>query len=226
VAGVESSKPRHVVGRGFEDSAPATHHLKVDALLTRAAGNFSHFSPILLSPKHSARLYTGASSVCQGRPRCADTKNRGNSSLGRRTARAREREREEEYMFRAELIKKIVRPEQRGTGCTDRQHTSQTVVVRLCGQCLVALPNRQQTFQTVTERLGDLGEPNVPRGTLGGAKSGKRDNRPLPNGVLTVRWANWKPKRPSPNGGIGSTDRAPLSCRIPKRRAVWGAQRD
>ena len=39
---------------------------------------------------------------------------------------------------------------------------------------------------TATGRLGDLGEPNVPRGTLGGAKSGRRANRPLPNGDLTV----------------------------------------
>jgi hypothetical protein len=40
---------------------------------------------------------------------------------------------------------------------------------------------------TATARLGDLGEPNVPRGTLGSAKSGRRSNRPSPNGVLTVR---------------------------------------
>jgi hypothetical protein len=53
-------------------------------------------------------------------------------------------------MFRAELRKNMVRAEQRGTGCSDRQ----------------------QTIQTVTARLGDLGEPNVPRGTLGSAKSG------------------------------------------------------
>ena len=54
---------------------------------------FSHFSPILLSPKSGALLYTAANSVCQGRPRCAAARNRGNSSLGRRTARARERTR-------------------------------------------------------------------------------------------------------------------------------------
>jgi len=39
---------------------------------------------------------------------------------------------------------------------------------------------------TENERLGDLGEPNVPRGTLGSAKSGGRDNRPSPIGDLTV----------------------------------------
>ena len=70
-------------------------------------------------------------------------------------------------MFRTELRKKMVRPEQRGTECGDRQ----------------------QTIQTATVRLGDLGEPNVPRGTLGGAKSGRRNSRPSPNGDLTVRWA-------------------------------------
>ena len=80
-------------------------------------------------------------------------------------------------MFRTELRKKMVRPEQRGTECGDRQ----------------------QTFQTASARLGDLGEPNVPRGTLGSAKSGGRDNRPSANGgigesvrhttAVTVRWA-------------------------------------
>jgi len=88
-------------------------------------------------------------------------------------------------MFRAKLRKKMVRPEQRATGCTDRQ----------------------QTFQTVTARLGDLGEPNVPRGTLGSPKSGGRHSRPSPIGDLTVRCAKSKNKRPSPtvlNGGSPS----------------------
>jgi hypothetical protein len=65
-------------------------------------------------------------------------------------------------MFRTELRKKMVRPEQRGTECGDRQ----------------------QTIQTATVRLGDLGEPNVPRGTLGSAKSGGRDNPPSANGGI------------------------------------------
>ena len=99
--------------------------------------------------------------------------------------RGRASERGEGYMFRAKLRKKMVRPEQRRTGCSDRQ----------------------QTFQTVTARLGDLGEPNVPRGTLGSAKSARRDNRPSSNGDLTVRWTTSKIKRPSPtvfNGGSPS----------------------
>jgi hypothetical protein len=39
---------------------------------------------------------------------------------------------------------------------------------------------------TATVRLGNLGEPNVPRGTLGGAKSGGWDSPPSPIGDLTV----------------------------------------
>ena len=84
-------------------------------------------------------------------------------------------------MFRTELRKKMVRPEQRGTECGDRQ----------------------QTIQTATVRLGDLG----------GAKSGGRDIRPSTNGgigeslrqqtAVTGRWAKRRNQRPSPNGGIG-----------------------
>ena len=103
----------------------------------------------------------------------------------------------------------MVRPKHRGTGCTDRQ----------------------QTIQTVTARLGDFGEPNVPRGTLGSAKSGRRDGRPSPIGDLTVRWAKSKNKRPSPtvlNGESSSLAGRPRSgipikklsahhqCKIPK----------
>ena len=79
--------------------------------------------------------------------------------------RGRASERGEEYVFRTELRKKMVRPERRETGCGDRP----------------------QTIQTVAARLGDLGEPNVPRGTLGGAKcpsqNGDRhldDSEPVP----------------------------------------------
>ena len=57
-------------------------------------------------------------------------------------------------------------------------------------ECIVRaeLRNDEPTVrhQTATGRLGDLGEPNVPRGTLGGAKSDRRDDRPSPNGGLTV----------------------------------------
>src|SRR6516225_3747231 len=52
---------------------------------------FSHFSPILPSPKRSARLYTGTSSACPPRETCAAPRGRGISSLGQRTTRARER---------------------------------------------------------------------------------------------------------------------------------------
>ena len=56
---------------------------------------------------------------------------------------------------------------------------------------------------TATARLGDLGEPNVPRGTLGSAKSVRRDNRPSPIGDLTVWWTKSKNKRPLPTVFIG-----------------------
>jgi hypothetical protein len=58
---------------------------------------------------------------------------------------------------------------------------------------------------TVTGRLGDLGELKFPRGTLGGAESGGRDNRPSPIGDLTVRWAKSKNKPPSPTVFIGGS---------------------
>jgi hypothetical protein len=58
--------------------------------------------------------------------------------------------------------------------------------------------------------LGDLGLPNVPRGTLGGAKSGKGDDQPSPIGDLTdqkgesssyrYRTENLR-EAPLPNGG-------------------------
>jgi hypothetical protein len=51
--------------------------------------------------------------------------------------------------------------------------------------------------QTATERVGGLGS----------AKSGGRASRPLPNGVLTVRWAKRTHQRPSPNGVIGASVR-------------------
>jgi hypothetical protein len=89
-------------------------------------------------------------------------------------------------MFRAKLRKKMVRPEQRGSECSDRQ----------------------QTFQMVTAQLGDLGESNVPRGTLDSAKSGRRDSRPSTIGDLTVRLAKSQKKLPSPtvlNGWRGLT---------------------
>jgi hypothetical protein len=78
--------------------------------------------------------------------------------------RGRASERGEEYMFRTKHREWMVRAE---------------------------LQNDEPTVRhpTATARLGDLGEPNVPRGTLGGAKSGRRNSRPSPNGDLTVRWA-------------------------------------
>jgi len=83
-------------------------------------------------------------------------------------------------MIRTELSKKMVRPEQRGTGCSDRQ----------------------QTFQTVSEWLGDLGEPNVPRGTLGSAKLGDLGEPNVPRGTLGSAKAEGWDNRPSPNGGL------------------------
>ena len=71
------------------------------------------------------------------------------------------------------------------------------------------LQNDEPTVRhpTATARLGDLGEPNVPRGTLGGAKSGRRDNRPSPIGDLTVQRPKCKHWRPSPTVFIGGSDR-------------------
>jgi hypothetical protein len=97
--------------------------------------------------------------------------------------RGRASERGEGYMFRAELRKKMGQPEQRGTGCSDRQRTFQTVAGRLGDLSEPNVP--RGTLGSA--KLGDLGEPNVPRGTLGSAKSGGRDNRPSPIGDLTVR---------------------------------------
>src|SRR5262249_37641042 len=45
--------------------------------------------------------------------------------------RGRASERGEGYIVRAELRQRLVRPEQRGTGCSDRQKTFQTVTLRL-----------------------------------------------------------------------------------------------
>ena len=134
----------------------------------RAAGNFSHFTPIVPSPKRSARLYTDAHAKgVQGALllETEETQASVDEPRGRASGRG------EAYMYRAELRKKLVRAEQRATGCT----------------------YRQQTFQTATERLGDLGEPNVPRGTLGSAKSGGR-------GQQSVSKRRNRRVRPSPNG--------------------------
>ena len=76
-------------------------------------------------------------------------------------------------MLHTKLRKKMVRTVQRGTGCSDRP----------------------QTFQTATGRLGDLGEPNVPRGTLGGAKCPSQNGDRLLEDSGPVPILGWVPSR-------------------------------
>ena len=118
-----------------------------------------HFPPILTSPKRSALLYTAVS--------------------GRRR---------EPGMVRS-------CPAAKGRDCAARGDCMPSRVTLNFGRtdwisrkapiANGSIGDSRPSTNGEIGRLGDLGLPNVPRGTLGGAKSDKRDNRASTNGDLT-----------------------------------------
>jgi len=145
-------------------------HLHRPALAEqRATGDFFHFPPILTSPERSALLYTGVSDW-RREPRIVRP---CPAAMGRDCA-ARGDGMASRATFNFGRTDSISRKAPIANGSNGDSRPS---------------PNGENW------RLYDLGEPNVPRGTLGGAKSGSGPTVRHQTVVQRVR-------RPSPNGGL------------------------